>query len=88
MPSRRVAYLASGYIRSHGDDLAHRLVAEDSWKLSRKVPKRLVHIGVADAACVHLHQYLTCSRLRLRNIFDLPGTAHGGYDGSLHNSSS
>ena len=55
MPSRRVAYLASGYIRSHGDDLAHWLVAEDSRKLSWKVSKRLVHIGVADAACVHLH---------------------------------
>ena len=33
MPSRRVAYLASGYIRSHGDDLAHWLVAEDSRKI-------------------------------------------------------
>src|SRR5215469_10938560 len=43
-----VAYLASGHIRSRGDDLAHRLVTKDSRKWSRKVSKRLVHIGVAD----------------------------------------
>src|SRR5215468_12082942 len=79
-----VAYLASGHIRSRGDDLAHRLVTKDSRKWSRKVSKRLVHIGVADAACVHLHQHLTWSRLRLGNIFNLPGTAHGGYDCGFH----
>src|SRR5260370_238703 len=54
-----VAYLASGYIRRHGDDLAHWLVAKDSRKLSRKMSKRLMHIGVADTAGVHLHQHLT-----------------------------
>ena len=79
-----VAYLASGDIGSHGDDLADRLVAKDSRKFSRKVPLRLVHVGVANAAGVHLHQDLTRSGLRLRNIFDLPGTAHGGYDGGFH----
>src|SRR4029077_672735 len=79
-----VAYLASGDIRSHGDDLAYWLVAKDSGELSWKVSKRLVHIGVADAACVHLHEHLTWPRLRLRNIFDLPGTADGRYDGGFH----
>src|SRR6516225_4305511 len=79
-----VADLASGHIRSHGNDLAHRFVAKDSRKLSGKVSKRLMHIGVADAACVHLYQHLTRTGLRLRNIFDLPGTAHGGYDCGFH----
>src|SRR5215470_1659696 len=79
-----VADFASGHIRSYGNDLAHRFVAKDSRKLSGKVSKRLVHIGVADAACVHPHQHLTWSRLRLRNIFDLPGTARGGYDCGFH----
>src|SRR6516162_2638579 len=79
-----VADLASGHIRTHGNDLAHRLVAKDSRKLSGKVSKRLVHIGVADAACMHLHLHLTRTGLRLRNIFDLPGTAGGGYDCGFH----
>src|SRR4029077_18936239 len=79
-----VAYLASDHIRSHGDDLAHRLVAKDSGKWSGKMSKSLVHIGIADAACVHLHTHLTWSRLRLGNIFDLPRTAHGGYDCGFH----
>src|SRR5215813_13561196 len=60
-----VAYLPGGHVRSHGNDLADRLVAEDSGKWSRKVSESLVHIGIADAACVHFHQYLTRTRLRL-----------------------
>src|SRR5262249_73178 len=79
-----VAYLASGHIRSQADDPAHGLVAKDSRKWPGKVSKRLGHIGVADAAGVHLHQHLTWTRLRLRNIFDLPRTAHGGYDCGFH----
>src|SRR6266403_1578804 len=50
-----VAYLPCGYVRSRANDLADRLVAEDSGKWSWKVSERLVHIGIADAACVHLH---------------------------------
>src|SRR5262249_54343735 len=61
-----VTYLASGHIWSQADDLAHRLVAKDARKLSGKVSKRLVHIGVANAARLHLHQRLTWSWLRLR----------------------
>src|SRR5262249_11482793 len=79
-----VADLASGHIRSHGNDLAHWFLAKDSRKLSWKVSKRLVHIGVADAACMHLHQHVTRTGLRLRDIFDLPGTAHTGYDCGFH----
>src|SRR6202521_598193 len=41
-------------------------------------------VSVADAACVHLHQHLIGSGLRLRNVFDLPGTAHSGNDCSFH----
>jgi hypothetical protein len=48
--------------------------------LPRKVSKRLVHIGVADAVRAHLRQHLTWSRLRRTDIFDLPGTAYGGHD--------
>src|SRR5215471_472816 len=59
-------------------------MAEYSRKLSRKMSKRLVHIGVANATRMHLYQHLTWSHLRLRNIFDLPRTAHGGYDCSFH----
>src|ERR1700756_2711886 len=83
-----VAYLPCGHVRSRGNDLADRLVAEDSGKWSWKVSERLVHIGIADAACVHLHQHLTGAGLRLRNIFDLPRTAHGRYDCSFHRPSS
>src|SRR5262245_45524334 len=50
-----VAYLASVHIRSHGDDLSHRLVAKDPRKWSRKVSKRLVNVGEADPACAHLY---------------------------------
>src|SRR5262252_4492273 len=79
-----VARLPSGHIWSQGDDLAHRFVAKDPRKLTGKVSKGLVHIGVADPARVHLHQDLAWPRLRLRNIFDLPGTAYGGYDRGFH----
>jgi hypothetical protein len=54
-----VAYLAPGDVWSHSDDFTDRLVAEDSGKFSGKVSERLVDIGVADAAGVHPHQYLT-----------------------------
>src|SRR5262249_45569262 len=54
-----VAYLASRHIRGQADDLAHGLVAKDSRKLPREVSKRLMHVGVADAARAHLHQNLT-----------------------------
>ena len=68
--------------------LADRLVTEDSRKWSWKVSKCLVDVGIADATCAHLHQHLTGSGLRLRDIFDLPRTAHGGYDRSFHGASS
>src|SRR6266849_11097271 len=41
-------------------------------------------VGVADAACMHLHEHLIRAGLRLRNVFDLPRTAHSGNDRSLH----
>src|SRR5579872_4740121 len=41
-------------------------------------------VSVADAACMHLHQHLIGSGLRLRNFFDLPRTAHRGNDCSFH----
>ena len=47
-------------------------------------PMRFVHVGITDAAGVHLHQNLVRAGLRLRNIFHLPGAIHSGYDRSLH----
>src|SRR6266478_830559 len=41
-------------------------------------------VSVADAACMHLHQHLIGSGLRLRNVFDLPRTAHSRNDCSFH----
>src|SRR5437867_6867669 len=46
--------------------------------------ERLMDVGVADAAGMHLHEHLIRSGLRLRNVFDLPRTAHSGNDGGLH----
>jgi pimeloyl-ACP methyl ester carboxylesterase len=61
-----------GDIGSHSDDLADWLVAENSGKWAWKVPERLVHIGIADAAGAHLHQHLARAGLRLGNISNLP----------------
>src|SRR6202030_2316567 len=83
-----VTYLPRCNIRRHGHDLADRLVTEDPGKLSWNVSECFVHVGVADTACVHLHQHLTSSGLRLRNLFDLPWTAYCGYNCSFHKSSS
>src|ERR1700676_2491193 len=83
-----IADLSRGNVGSHGHDLADRLVTEDSGEWSGEVSERLVYIGVADAACMHLHEQLIGSGLRLRNVFDLPRTVHSGNDGSLHNTSS
>ena len=83
-----IADLSRGDVGSHGHDLADRLVTEDSGEWSGEVSERLVYIGVADAACMHLHEHLIGSGLRLRNVFDLPRTVHSGNDGSLHNISS
>src|SRR5215831_4607454 len=59
-------------------------MAKDARKLPRKVAKGLVHIRVAYAARMHLHQNLTWSGLRFRNIFDFPGTAHGRHNRGFH----
>src|SRR2546421_2904565 len=83
-----VAHLSRGDVRGHANNLADRLVAEDSGEWSRQVSERLMYVGVADAACMHLHEHLVRSGLRLRNVFDLPRTAHSGNDGGLHNTSS
>src|SRR3989442_275527 len=83
-----VAYLSRGDVGSHRNDLADRLVAEDSGEWSRQMSERLMDVGVADAAGMHLHEHLIRSGLRLRNVFDLPRTAHSGNDGGLHNTSS
>src|SRR5437667_77222 len=83
-----VAYLSRGDVGSHRNDLADRLVAEDSGKWSGQVSERLMYVGVADAAGMHLHEHLIRSGLRLRDVFDLPRTAHSGNDGGLHNTSS
>src|ERR1700756_5264387 len=83
-----VANLSRGHVGSHGNNLADRLVAEDSGEWSGQVSERLVHVGVADAACMHLHEHLICFGLRLRNFFDLPRTVHSSSDRSLHNTSS
>src|SRR5438105_1126873 len=83
-----VAHLSGGDIRSHCDNLADRLMAEDSGEWSGQVSQRLMYVGVADAACMHLHEHLIGSGLRLRNFFDLPRTAHSGNHRSLHNTSS
>src|SRR2546426_3474655 len=82
--TNRVADLSRGDVGSHGTDLADRLVAEDSGEWSRQVSERLMYVGVADAACMHLHEHLVRSGLRLRNVFDLPRTAHSGNDRSFH----
>jgi len=47
-----------------------------------------MYVGVANAACMHLHKHLIRPRLGLGNILDLPRTAHSGYDRSFHNTSS
>src|SRR5438552_1635868 len=83
-----VAYLSRGDVGSHRNDLADRLVAEDSGEWSGQMSERLMDVGVADAAGMHLHEHLIRSGLRLRNVFDLPRTAHSGNDGGLHNTSS
>jgi hypothetical protein len=83
-----VAHFAGGDVGRHGNNLAHSLVAKDSRKLSWKMSKGLVHFGIADAAGVHFDEDSIRSGLRLRNILDLPRTAHGGYDSSFHRSSS
>src|SRR5207302_4827014 len=69
-------------------DLADRLVTEDAGKWAWNVSECFVHVGIADAAGAHLHQYLTGPGLRLRDIFDLPRTAHCGNDRSFHGLSS
>src|SRR5215472_2684637 len=79
-----VPHLSRGDVGGHGNNLADRLVAEDSGEWSGQVSKRLVYVGIADAACMHLHEHLIGSGLRLRNIFDLPRTAHSGNNRSLH----
>src|SRR5439155_9474566 len=83
-----VAHLSRCDVGSHGNDLAARLVAGDSGKWSGQVSERLMDVGVADAAGMHLHEHLIRSGLRLRNVFDLPRTANSGNDGGLHNTSS
>src|SRR5205823_9425810 len=83
-----VADLSRGDIGSHGNNLTDRLVAEDSRKWSGQMSERLMYVGVADAAGMHLHEHLIRSGLSLRNVFDLPRTAHSGNDGGLHNTSS
>src|SRR5438552_1455567 len=82
------AYLSRGDVGSHRNDLADRLVAEDSGEWSGQMSERLMDVGVADAAGMHLHEHLIRSGLRLRNVFDLPRTANSGNDGGLHNTSS
>src|SRR5579872_3989514 len=67
-----VTCLSRSDIGRHGNYLPDRLMTQDSGKLSWNVPECFVHIGIADAACPHLHQHLTGSRFWLRNIFDLP----------------
>src|SRR5215469_16403503 len=67
-----VAYLSRGDVGGDGNDLADRLVSEDSGEWSGKVSEGLMYVGVANAACMHLHQHLVRSGLRLRNVFDLP----------------
>src|SRR5437868_7320810 len=63
-----IAYLSRGDARSHRNDFAHRLVAEDSGEWSGQVSEGLMYVGVADAAGMHLHQHLIWSGLRLWNI--------------------
>jgi len=58
-----VAYLSRGDVGSHRNDLADRLVAEDSGEWSGQVSERLMYVGVADAACMHFHLYLIRSGL-------------------------
>src|SRR5581483_5048841 len=70
-----IADFSSSDIRSHGNNLADGLVAEDAGEWSGQVSERLVYVGVADAAGMHLHEHLIRSGLRLRNVFDLPRTA-------------
>src|SRR6202008_335231 len=79
-----IAYFSRRDVGSYGNDLADRLMAQDSGKWPRNVSESLMHVGVADAACVHLHQHLIRPGLRLGNVFHLPRTAHSGYDCSFH----
>ena len=79
-----VADFSVSYIGRHGHDLAHGLVTQNPRKLPRNVPARFVHVGVTNAAGVHLHQNLIRAGLRLGNILHLPRAIHSGYDGSLH----
>src|SRR5205807_7472251 len=83
-----VSYFSRGDVGGHGDDLADRLVSQNSRELARNVSQSFVYVRVADAACVHLHQDLIGAGLGLRNVFDLPRTAYSGYNSSLHMSSS
>src|SRR5579864_5385574 len=82
-----VSDLPRSNVGSNGNDFANRFVAEDSGEWSGKVSKRLMHVRVADATSMHLHEHLIRSGLRLRNFFDLPRTAHSGNDSGLHNES-
>src|SRR5437868_13430257 len=86
--THEVTDLPRGDAWGHGNNLANRLVAQDSREWSGQVSERLMYVGVTDAACMHLHEHLIGSGLRLRNLLDLPRTAHSGNDGSLHDTSS
>src|SRR5260370_42519301 len=59
-------------------------MAQDSGKVAGNVSQSFVDIGITDAACVHFHQDLGRAGLGMRNIFDLPATALGRYNSSLH----
>jgi hypothetical protein len=43
-----------------------------------------MYVGVADATRMHFHKDLIRSGLGLRNVFDLPRSAHSGHNCSLH----
>ena len=79
-----ISDFSRGDVGGHSNNLADRFVPENSGKLAGNVAKGLVYVGVTDAACVHFYQDLIGAGLRLGNVFQLPGTAHGRDDCSLH----
>jgi hypothetical protein len=71
-----------------GDDLANRLVPEDSRKRPGQIAVRLVNVGIAEPARMDLDEHLVRARIRHGNILEFPAGMSSGNDGSVHGDTS
>jgi hypothetical protein len=77
-----VSEVSRPYTRTDRDNLTHGVVAENSRERARKMSERLVNIGVANTARVHLDENLIRTQLGLRNVLNFPWTVHRSDNGS------